>query len=399
VLRFIGVQLVVVVVLLAGIEGVLRAVVYRDRSFQTPLSRFSPVLGWEKVPLAEVWSAASDHDVKEVLNSKGLHDYEIDYVKPMTERRVLFLGDSFTESYTVPLRDGFIKLAEQQVGQAVGSRTLRLINAGTRGYGTDQELLYFRTEGRRFQPDLVILMFYVNDLEDNATSRGGAKPQFGIRDGQLVLESSPQMEVAARPRTIGDTASEQWRGPARGLIDLAQRTATYRFVVQRLIHQLPVLDAMLGGAGARRTVVPSVYAAFRDEDSEEIERGWRLTQALLRQLASEVRDAGADLIVVNIPDRVQVHEEYQRQLLQTGAGSDGISTWDFDLPRRRLGSLCADLGLPFVDLTDTFRISAQAGRRLYLPRDPHWNAAGHRLAAETLTPVILEYFRPRVAQP
>jgi hypothetical protein len=55
--------------------------------------------------------------------------------------------------------------------------------------------------------------------------------------------------------------------------------------------------------------------------------------------------------------------------------------------RRRvwLRDFAAQRTTPFLDLTDALHPGAA---RYYLPRDPHWNAAGHRRVAETLRPFI-----------
>ena len=50
----------------------------------------------------------------------------------------------------------------------------------------------------------------------------------------------------------------------------------------------------------------------------------------------------------------------------------------------RLEAICAELGLPLVDPLPEMRRRTEAGERLYLENDSHWNAAGNRLAAERL---------------
>ena len=61
----------------------------------------------------------------------------------------------------------------------------------------DQAYLAFQKLGKRFQPDLVIALFYGNDLWNNASPRGigaeqGYKPYFRPqRDGRLLLQGVP----------------------------------------------------------------------------------------------------------------------------------------------------------------------------------------------------------------
>jgi hypothetical protein len=43
---------------------------------------------------------------------------------------------------------------------------VRVINSGVGGYNTVQEVTYFKQEGVTFQPDLVMLTYVQNDIED-----------------------------------------------------------------------------------------------------------------------------------------------------------------------------------------------------------------------------------------
>jgi hypothetical protein len=55
---------------------------------------------------------------------------------------------------------------------------VEVINAGVGGYGMVQEYLYLTGEGLAFRPDIVLLLFYENDLSDNCLSY---YPAFGPR--------------------------------------------------------------------------------------------------------------------------------------------------------------------------------------------------------------------------
>ena len=61
-------------------------------------------------------------------------------------------------------------------------------------------------------------------------------------------------------------------------------------------------------------------------------------------------------------------------------------SWPVDNLPRAVASVVATVapGLRYVDLTPRFRAEAADGALLYLPDDPHWTAAGHRLAAQAL---------------
>jgi hypothetical protein len=98
------------------------------------------------------------------LNSQGLRDKEIPYDKPPGEKRILLLGDSVTFGWGVSDGEPFADQMEPLLKSTTG-RNWEVINAGVNGYNTQQEDTYFRREGVRYQPDIVVVTFVENDLD------------------------------------------------------------------------------------------------------------------------------------------------------------------------------------------------------------------------------------------
>jgi predicted transcriptional regulator len=98
------------------------------------------------------------------LNSQGLRDKEIPHDKPPGERRILLLGDSVTFGWGVSDGEPFADQMEPLLKSST-KRNWEVINAGVNGYNTEQEDTYFRIEGVRYKPDVVILTYLGNDLE------------------------------------------------------------------------------------------------------------------------------------------------------------------------------------------------------------------------------------------
>jgi lysophospholipase L1-like esterase len=118
-----------------------------------------PLTGHEHRPNSQ--ASLMGVDVK--INSKGLRDREIPYERTLAVRRILMLGDSFTEGWGVPLEQTFSKRIERLYG-ARGSRA-EVINAGVGNYNTIMEVNYFLNEGYKYQPDIVVLNYVPNDAE------------------------------------------------------------------------------------------------------------------------------------------------------------------------------------------------------------------------------------------
>jgi hypothetical protein len=109
-------------------------------------------------------------------------------------RRIVALGDSFTFGEGVGDEEAFPHLLQ---GLLPGAE---VINLGVHGYGHDQMLLRFRAEGRRYEPDLVLLGFFADDVGRNLLRfRDYAKPRFTLENGALVLGGTP---VPPPPRQL-----------------------------------------------------------------------------------------------------------------------------------------------------------------------------------------------------
>ena len=145
-----------------------------------------PLLGWRNIPGWE----ANTNGKKLTINSRGLRDREYALAKPAGVRRVLVLGDSYTWGYGVADDEIYTEVLERSL--ASRGAKVQVINSGVSGWGTDQEFLFLKSEGIKYQPDVVVLALYLtNDPENNSSSTqyGLAKPVF--TDDELTLANVP----------------------------------------------------------------------------------------------------------------------------------------------------------------------------------------------------------------
>lgn len=92
------------------------------------------------------------------MNSLGFHDIEHDLT--LEQSRILVLGDSFTAATQVPVVAGWTQIVEHEL------RNTAVINLGVDGYGTDRQLKLLEYYAPILEPDIVILAFYENDIQD-----------------------------------------------------------------------------------------------------------------------------------------------------------------------------------------------------------------------------------------
>jgi len=210
---------VVLVPTLIGLFAVVVVLAYQERLVRNPLTgefRFQrpPLyvqepnyettghkylyderLGWKNIPHWK-WTSLGE---KLTINSKGLRDQEHAHHKPPGTRRILVLGDSYAWGYGVSDEMLFSEILEQRLrGQQI---SWQVINSGVSGWGTDQELLFLEQEGFKYQPDIVVLAFFIaNDPENNSKSR-----QYGL-DKPLFVDTHLQLANVPVPKP-GSAAS------------------------------------------------------------------------------------------------------------------------------------------------------------------------------------------------
>jgi len=106
--------------------------------------------------------------VRVETNSLGLRDSrEYRLEKPRGTFRILVLGDSVTFGHGSVYEHTYPYLAEQLLKQWRPDVRWEVWNAAEPGYNTGQELAQLYEVGPAYNPDLVIVGFYGNDVIDN----------------------------------------------------------------------------------------------------------------------------------------------------------------------------------------------------------------------------------------
>jgi len=370
------------------VEGAARAWVgasLAQARRQTPalsLSRYHAVLGWDKTPGAAQNVHRSEFDVLLQFNSKGLRGPERDYTRPAGTHRVLILGDSFAEGYYVD-EDRTVRAVLEDLLDREGCGRWEVINGGTIAYSTDQEYLFYKTEGHRYGAEAVVLLFYYNDLYYNASPLGPGgepKPYFEVDGGALVPRNSPVPPPAKgllNRQEPGVPAPKPWHG-----------SIALRLLSNRTVDASPRLHGLLAGLGLVEPVSaepPKEYWPFGRDHAREVNDMWERTHYILGALKKDVEAHGGRLALLYVPVRFEVNDavwELSRRRYRMGR------RWDRDVVFERLRAVCEDLGLPLVDPRGELRRQETTGAPAYFTRDVHWTAAGNAVAAHALEPVV-----------
>lgn len=105
-----------------------------------------------------------------------------------SKKRIAFVGDSFVWGYDAEQEERFTEKLQALLPD------WEILNLGVSGYGTDQEFILLQKYFERYQPEIVVLVFSDNDVEENTLNQahgGYYKPYFEEVDHQLVERGVP----------------------------------------------------------------------------------------------------------------------------------------------------------------------------------------------------------------
>jgi len=355
----------------------------RGKGFGGAYIRFHPLLGWDKTPGVEDEYDRDEFHVRVRINSRGLRDVERDY-PARGAFRLLALGDSFVEAYTVDLEQTVTRQLEARLSRS--DCPVEVVNGATSGYGTDQEWLFFREEGRRYEPRLVLLFFFCNDLDSNLRVHyfGAAKPllalgEQGLQPVNTPLRPRPAREPADQAAQPAQT-TEASEAPVPGW---ALRT----WVQRRLLRGAPRAYGRLAEWGfwprMRAVQASKVDRVHFVPPGPHVTKAWQHTERILAALRDDVASSGARLALVYVPNRFEVRQR-DWDLTRAGYKVEG-ARWQRDAVRSRLVQAAARLALPLLDLTPSLaRAESWVWGSTYLDRDGHWTRRGHAVAADAL---------------
>ncbi len=326
-----------------------------QKMYRFPQGMFEnhPTLQFRLTPHFEGVSKTIEFKTHIRVNAHGLRaDREYGRKGPKTFR-VLALGDSFTMGVGVEHEDTYGQVLERQLADGDPSQAYEVINAGVPGYNTQQALTYLRQSGFALEPDLIVLGFYIgNDIHDNFNV-----PAISVQDG-FLQEGTPQQGFLPRPlrRYVARTSH---------LYQLLWPYQRRLFNRSEWANQQQPLAQQL-----------SIYAASpAGQDTEAL---WGATRRQVEALADLARREGVPLLVVVIPEPLQVDAQRWQAAMRPVA-SNGV-VYRADWPNRRIVNLCRELNLSVLDLLPELA-PALSGEPLYIELDGHWTRRGNAVAA------------------
>ena len=350
--------------------------------------RFVDGVGIIREPNAELRYARWDDDnfVVSRTNSLGFLDREPVSAEIAAEGcHIAFIGDSYVEAMETPIADKFhVRLEE------MAARELPHLDVTTQAYGignTGQinQIPFYDEYARRLNPELVVLVFFINDFGNNVPTLHSLGAGGGVNPERMPYMSTHRDEQGALKLSPPDPEYERFWLP--GL-----PTAWYVRAWDRLIG-VSYFAAWAHKKGLRKDNSP-LFWAWKDI----------LAERPCCRIAGKLTEQYSDLQFMNesLPPFLEDALEYTAfgmDQFKLRADSDGaallIMAASEDMRRRgypqfdRMSAIAESRGIPVISDYDYIVRQGYDPEESRWRFDPHWNATGHLWAAEA----VLEWLK------
>ncbi|MCP5348417.1 MAG: GDSL-type esterase/lipase family protein [Gammaproteobacteria bacterium] len=213
-------------------------------------------------------------------NSQGFRNIQdFSYEKPEGVVRIVSLGDSHTQGYEVHQDYTFSAVLEKYLARQ--GIEAEVINTGVSGFSNAEELLLLQHEMVKYQPDFVLLGFYLNDYQDNLSSAFFELDANNELVATGKLEHTPGVFIQD---VIYAIPGIQW---------LSENSYFYSMLFNSVWE---LAKSILINRSAE---VVNEFAVATDYDYSPYEL--RLAELLIRRMNEVARSNGAEFILLDLP--------------------------------------------------------------------------------------------------
>ena len=362
---------------LAGIEGLKKLPQPGHGNFSPSFYTMShPNLGWTNRPGSYGWWRQEGEAYIEI-NSDGFRDDMYSKDKAKDAVRIAVLGDSFTLAVQVGVEENYSSVIEKELQNCANlkDKKIEVMNFGVDGYGTAQALLMLREKVWDYNPDIVILSFFIgNDIIDNSAKleSNHYRPFFVYKNGELVPDYSF--------RNLSLEHSDRY------WITMVDRLPSGLVNRSRILQVAKKAERDLKQKNLLRHLNQLNAKNFREPADPVWEEAWNITEDLIGIMNQEVQEKNAQFLLVSIGDPMQVHPNpaVRQSFMKTS------KIEDFFYPDKRLKALGDREDFPVLNLAKPFQTYSEEnniclhGFETAAPCAGHWNPDGHEFAGKLI---------------
>lgn len=136
------------------------------------------------------WITKREYSYIRTSNSMGFSDLEWPVQKKVNEKRVLAMGDSFTEGDGAPYDSSYVAQLRDKL--IAGDSTVYVMNGGTCGSDPFFNFVNYRDKLHIYQPDVIVQTLAAGDIAVEIILRGGME-RFNSRE-KLQYKKAPWWE-------------------------------------------------------------------------------------------------------------------------------------------------------------------------------------------------------------
>ncbi|MEZ5910350.1 MAG: SGNH/GDSL hydrolase family protein [Hyphomicrobiaceae bacterium] len=299
------------------------------------------------------------------INAQGWNSTKASYRKERTPGtlRVAVVGDSYVHARYLDVDGAFPELLEAELGRrGIPTEVYRF---GIDGAPLSQYLHMLRREVRQYRPDIVVVPLIHNDFDESYRL---------IR--RRYWSSFMKLRSDADGRIV-EIAPTDYRP---GLSDTLRGLRSFRY-----LYYNTSLYLTLKGVVSRY-----VWGGKEDYAPEFIQ-----SAVDIRNIRDHAKNRIFARYVLAEMKRLADADGFRLAFVMDGVREaiyDGkpLSSYEVGKLNALAAQLTGELGLPFVDLQDTFAAAyRQTGERLEFPYDWHWNGKANALVARTIADMVI----------
>ena len=285
------------------------------------------------------------------FNNSGFRGDDI--LTKIEKNRILILGDSYTAGLDYPDEELFTSILEKKLNSI--NEEFKVINASCPAWGTDQEYIYWITEGIKLDPDYLVLVMAPNDIRESFNKK--------------ICVLKEDMSVQINSPSIPFKYKAGWK--------LANYSSFYQFMQKKWFYTnygsfMKMYDFFPVNYGIEDSTNWDLPIFLR-EQFKEVEDSYNLVEQLIMNFKQSCDQHDIELIVAIIPSKV----EFDGRLSDTIKYQPGKVA---DL----IGDFTNKNEITILNLYDTVQLETNNPSEIFMDWEFHFNKEGHEFVANQL---------------
>ncbi len=291
------------------------------------------------------------------FNEHGFRGDNFTKNKKQGKKRIMFLGDSYTAGLDYPEEEIFCNLIVKKLNESNGK--YEALNASCPAWSTDQQYLYWKTEGRKYKPDYLILMTSVNDIREIFNKR--------------LIELDENQNLKIHPVNIPFKEKIYWK--------LANRSSFFQYLRKKVLqtetgsfhHIFKHYPVNYGKEDQEDWDLP----IFQSDPFDEVKQSFILFEKLIAELNYETKKTGTQLILSINPSTTEFNGSLNSPKYESGSVA------------KQLARISTAHQIPFLNLHDVLSQEADP-MKIFMSWEFHYDDDGHQWIADQITDFLVE---------